>query len=218
MASGWAHRAKGLEALDPQAAAQLGSLAPIVLPGGTALFHPGEAAKGFVIVLNGRIEVFLTGPTGRELMLYAVEPGGSCVQSTLGLLGGEDYTGEAVTATESEVVLIPRSLFSALMESSAAFRAFVFSAFAARMQGIMHQLERVAFQRVESRLAQALLDLAKAGEVRATHQELAARIGSAREVVSRRLDALAREGVVATERGIVRLTDIDRLRLLAAAA
>ncbi|MCW3780798.1 Crp/Fnr family transcriptional regulator [Defluviimonas salinarum] len=214
----WTSEATGLGALDAAACRQIETLVPVELARGTPVFHPGDTVKGFVVVLKGRIEVFLTGPSGRDILLYAVEPGGSCVQTTLGLLGGDDYSGEAVAAADCRLVLIPRGLFLTLMDSSATFRAYVFSAFAARMQGMMHVLERVAFQRVESRLAQALLDRATDGVVHATHQELATAIGSAREVVSRRLDALQRSGWVATERGAVRLTDAPALRRLAAAA
>ncbi|WP_343082356.1 Crp/Fnr family transcriptional regulator [Ostreiculturibacter nitratireducens] len=216
--TGWSGEAQGLEALDAEARARLDRLTPVSVPRGTALFHPGESAKGFVVVLDGRIEVFLTGPSGRDILLYAVEPGGSCVQTTLGLLGGEDYSGEAVTTTDSRLVLIPKPDFLALMDQSPAFRGFVFSAFAKRMQNMMHVLERVAFQRVESRLAQALLDRAAGDAVQATHQELATAIGSAREVVSRRLESFVRSGWVTTERGVVRILDAPALHRLAAVA
>ena len=65
------------------------------------MFRPGDMAQGFVIVLSGRIEVRLTSASGREILLYAVEPGESCVQTTLGLMGGEPYSGEAVAATDA---------------------------------------------------------------------------------------------------------------------
>lgn len=216
MTAGWVAGAAGLDGLDVDARRQLDRLPVLALERGTALFHPGESAKGFVVVLSGRIDVFLTGPSGRDILLYSVEPGGSCVQTTLGLLGGEEYSGEAVAATEVQAVLIPRAEFMALMDRSQAFRAFVFAAFALRMQGMLHLLERVAFQRVESRLAAALLSRAENDEVRATHQELATAIGSAREVVSRRLDAFARSGLVGTERGTVTLRDLPGLTRLAA--
>lgn len=212
----WTATAAGLNGLDAPARARLSRLQPMALPRGTALFHPGEAAKGFVVVLSGRIEVFLTGPSGRDILLYSVEPGGSCVQTTLGLLGGEEYSGEAVAATDVHAVLIPKADFLPLMDTSPAFRAFVFSAFAVRMQGMLHLLERVAFQRIESRLAAALLDRAEGDEVRATHQELATAIGSAREVVSRRLDAFSRAGLADPERGAVRIRDRAGLARLAA--
>ncbi len=214
----WTDHADGLHGLDAVAVARLDALRPVDVPRGTLLFHPGDVAKGFVIVLDGRVDVFLTGPSGRDILLYAVRPGGTCIQTTLGLLGGEDYSGEAVATVDSRIVLIPKTDFLSLMDGSSAFRRFVFSAFAKRMQGMMHALERVAFQRIESRLAATLLDRAVDRRVNATHQDLATAIGSAREVVSRRLEGFARSGWVTTERGAVMLTDFPALRRLAAGA
>ncbi|WP_335946988.1 Crp/Fnr family transcriptional regulator [Salipiger bermudensis] len=213
----WTEIPPQITALSPEGRAALAQLAPFEAPRGTVLFRPGEAVRGFVIVLAGRVDVCLTGPTGRDILLYAVEPGQSCVQSTLGLLGGEDYSGEAVTRSDSRLVLIPRALFLRLMSEESGFREFVFSAFAQRMQSMMHLLEKVAFQRVECRLAEALLAQADGDILHATHAEIATMIGSAREVVSRRLDALARRGIVALDRGAVRLLDRDTLRAIAAA-
>ncbi|TNC71404.1 Crp/Fnr family transcriptional regulator [Rubellimicrobium roseum] len=210
----WLHRA-GLCDLPAWAARELETLPVSRFDRGAALFHPGQMAQGFVVVLSGRIDVFLVGPTGREIRLYAVEPGQTCVQTTLGLLGDEVYAGEAVVAAPAELVLIPRGLFRRLMDETPAFRGWVFAAFAGRMRDLTHLLERVAFQRVESRLAAALLELAEGDEVRATQAALAARIGTAREVVSRRLDGFARQGWVSTDRGQVRLRDKAALRRLA---
>ncbi|MBL3566244.1 Crp/Fnr family transcriptional regulator [Rhodovulum sulfidophilum] len=213
----WLARAEGLEGIEPEIAARLDMLPVSPLPKGQVLFCPGEAARGFTILLTGRVEVFLIGPTGREILLYAIEPGQSCVQSTLGLLGGEDYTGEAVTATDCEAVLVPKDRFLSLMDDSPVFRRFVFGAFAQRLQSVMALLERVAFQKVEGRLAADLLDRAAGGAVHATHQEIATRIGTAREVVSRRLDALARAGMVRLDRGCVTIEDAQGLARIAAA-
>lgn len=210
--TGWA----GTLGLSPWAAAQVAALPVRSLPAGTVLFRPGNPAEGFVVVLEGRIEVCLVGPSGREILLYAVEPGQSCVQTTLSLIGNEPCTGEAVTAAPSRIVLIPRGLFESLMAQDAGFRAHVLRAFGRRMDDITRLLERVAFARVEQRLAEALIDLAAGGVVKATQADLAARIGTAREVVSRRLDAFARSGWVVAERGQVRLTDLPALRRLAA--
>lgn len=213
---GWTRRARGLPVLDAPAAALLDRMVPMDVPAGTALFHPGDTVKGFVIVLSGRVDVFLTGPTGREILLYSVEPGQSCIQSTLGLLGGDDYSGEAVVQTAARVVLVPRDSFLALMDSSSAFRGFVFTAFATRMQSMLHLLERVAFERVEARLARCLLERAEDGVLIATHAEIATMIGTAREVVSRRLDRLERRGLLRLNRGVVRIVDAQALAETAA--
>lgn len=193
--------------LSPPAREHLLALAERDIPKGAILFRAGDAAQGFVVVLAGRIEVHLTSRSGREILLYAVEPGQSCVQTTLGLMAGEPYSGEALAATEARVVMIPRALFLSLLDSEPGFRSFVFSTLGRRMQDVTRLLEQVAFASIESRLAAALLELSEDNLVHATQAELAARIGSAREVVTRRLDAFQRAGWVTTDRGTVRLLD-----------
>lgn len=214
----WIDTAPALACLAPEVRAALATLAPMDLPRGAVLFRPGDVVQGFALVLAGRLEVYLTGANGREIMLYAVEPGQTCVQSTLGLLGETDYSGEAITASASRVVLVPRAMFLDLMDSAPAFRHMVFAALAGRMEEVIRLMERVSFQSVESRLAEWLTARAEARRITATHAEIAAQIGSAREVISRRLDAFARRGWVRTERGVVEICDAAALRKLALAA
>ena len=216
MKDDWTLDAPMLRALDAPARERLAALVPQDIAQGTVLFRPGDSVQAFAIVISGRIEVFLTGPTGREVLLYAVEPGQSCVQTTLGLMGGGDYGAEAITARASRLVMVPRAAFLDLMDRSAAFRHIVFAAFADRMGGMIQLLERVAFQSVECRLAALLIERAEGDRAEATHQDLATRIGTAREVVSRRLEALARAGLVRTERGAVQILNRTALERLAA--
>ena len=213
----WIGSATGIEELDGWSRDELATLQAVKLPVGKVLFRPGDEVKGFVLVISGRVGVYLTGPTGREILLYGVAPGETCVQTTLGLLGEEDYSGEAVTESEVEIVIIPKPLFLELMARSDKFRGFVFHAFAQRLQSIMRVLQQVAFIKVEERLAAALLERADdKGRVRNTHQELATAIGSAREVVSRRLEFFGKKGMVALDRGNVQITDRPGLlRLIA---
>lgn len=183
------------------------------VPEGTVLFRPGDTVKGYVVVLEGRIGVHLIGPSGRDILLYDVTPGKSCIQSTLGLLGGDDYSAEAVAEAPTRLVLLPSVTFLDLLDTSPEFRTLVFGAFAERMQAMMHLLERVAFQKVEARLARFLLTrMDEGGVVQATQQDLASAIGSAREVVSRRLDALSQRGWITATRGRVQINDAEALR------
>ena len=202
--------------LDADSRDRLAQLKSMHLAEGSVLFRPGDEAKGFVLVRSGRIAVYLTGPNGREILLYAVEPGETCIQTTLGILGGQHYTGEAVAETAVEMTVIPRAMFLDLMERSAGFRRFVFRAFADRMADVTRVLEQVAFVRIEERLAALLLERAEDdGVVRLTHQQIATLIGSAREVVSRRLETFATKGLVDLDRGRVRLSSSERLRAVA---
>ena len=211
----WIDRAPGLQSLDEETRKSLAGIQPITIPKGHVLFRPGDEVTCFGVLIGGRVDVYLTGATGREILLYSIGPGDSCVQSTLGLLGDDDYSAEAVAETDVEAVMIPKKVFLDLLGQSESFRTFVFHAFAKRLQSVMQVLERVAFIRIEERLAAALLQRADAdGCVPNTHQELATAIGSVREVVSRRLEALSKKGFVTLERGAIRIVDRPGLSAL----
>lgn len=213
MSATWLSEASLPEGIDTPSLALFDTLKIQVIPAGGIVFRPGEDARGFVIVLSGRISVYLTGSTGREILLYDVTRGESCVQTTLGLLGGEAYTGEAIAETDVRAVLVPRSGFLDLMDQSAWFRHLVFRAFAARINDITKVLEQVAFVKVEQRLARQLLGAANGdGVVTQTHQELAVAIGSAREVISRRLEMLAKQGLLSLERGQITILNSQGLK------
>ncbi len=210
----WTEEAEELAALEPAARSALERLKPMELPEGTRLFAPGETVKGYVVVLSGQVAVSLLGPNGRDILLYEVAPGQSCIQSTLGLLGGDDYSAEAMTMRPTRLVLIPRPVFLELLDTSPAFRKVVFAAFGERMQAMMQLIETMSFMRVEARLATLILDRAIDGELAITQAEMARAIGTAREVVSRRLDRLARSGAIRSERGLIRVIDRAALEAL----
>ncbi|WP_372886816.1 Crp/Fnr family transcriptional regulator, partial [Shimia sp.] len=155
---GWTSGAPALDGLTAQDRARLDRLAPMTLPEGARLFQPGDPVQGYAIVLSGRVDVRLSTASGREILLYSVVPGQSCIQSTLGLMGGDQrYSAEASTTGPTRLVLLPRALFDSLLAESDGFRAVVFSAFGARMKSMMALLEKLAFQTVECRLAEYLL-------------------------------------------------------------
>ena len=194
--------------LGDEAGRALATLPVRNVPEGTVLFRPGDDAAGFVLVREGVVAVHLTGRSGRELSLYEVVPGQTCVQTTLCLLGQVSYSAEAVARTAVKLTIVPKGLFHQLLAEAPPFRDFVFRALGSRLADVTNVLEQVAFVRIEARLAQELLR--RAGDdnaVSATHQELAAAIGSVREVVSRRLESLAKMQLVALDRGQVRIVD-----------
>lgn len=211
----WLREFAAAEKLDPEAMHALSVLKAQMIPEKTELFRPGARPAGFLLVIEGRVGVYLLGRSGREMLLYTVTRGETCVQTTLGLLGDDPYSAEAIAETDLVAVMVPIPMFERLMASSSAFRAFVFRAFAARVGDLMFMLEQVAFVRVESRLGRMLLERADAqGRVNATHQELAVAIGSAREVVTRQLHAFASRGLVSVDRGTITIADRAGLALL----
>ncbi|MDE2361779.1 MAG: Crp/Fnr family transcriptional regulator [Hyphomicrobiales bacterium] len=204
----WVDGVPALAGLEPAARALLADVRPFDVEAGRALFTPGSACSGFAVVLSGVVRVGVNSEGGRALTLYRVARDEVCVQTTLCLMAGLDYTAEGVTETQVRMAMIPAARFDALMAASKIFRTFVFSRFGARLQDISKLLETIAFARVDSRLAATLLARADTdGTVAATHQALAEEMGTAREVVSRQLDAFAKAGLVRTARGEVRVLD-----------
>ena len=183
---------------------------------GAVLFRAGDPVQGFAVVLTGKVGVYLTGNNGREIQLYEISPGQTCVQSTLGLMGTEQYSAEAICEIPCDIAFIPRDIFLKLLNTSPNFRGYVFGSFSARLQNIMTLLEQVAFVRVEIRLAAMLLQqMDKNRQIHATHQDLATKIGSAREVVSRRLEGLEKRGLLQLSRGCITVPYPAALQYLA---
>ncbi|MBO6551603.1 MAG: Crp/Fnr family transcriptional regulator [Roseitalea sp.] len=203
-------------AFDAPTMEALGRLTPGLVPKGTILFRPGEAPGGFALVLSGRINVYLNSRTGRELRLYSIEPGETCLMTTLALLGAQPYSGEAIADTDVVAAIVPFKAFRELMDGSDRFRQFVFRAFAERIGEMTALLEMVAFQKIEIRLARWLLDNADdGGRAAASHAEIATAIGSAREVVSRHVEKLSDEGIVEGGRKEILIRDRARLAAIA---
>ena len=183
---------------------------PLSAPAGAVLFRPGDPCRGFVLLRSGRARVDLVAEDGHALLLYRVSPGEACAITTSCLFAGEAYSAEGTAETDCDGLLLPAPAFARLVEESASFRAFVLAGFAARLGALMGRIEDLSFRSVDARLSAYLLDRAP-GPVAATQQGIASDIGTAREVVSRRLAAFAKAGLVRTERGAVTVLDADRL-------
>lgn len=190
------------------------------LPAGAQLFNEQEACQGFPLLLAGTIKVIKSMPAGREMLLYRVEPGGSCIISSSCLLGHTPYSARGIAETPLELLVLPAPLFAALLAEHATFRDFVFHLFAERIAELMQLVEEVAFHRLDQRLAKLLLarSAPDLSALHATHQALAEELGSVREIVSRLLKGFAAQGLVALGREQVTLLDRAGLRRLADAA
>jgi CRP/FNR family transcriptional regulator len=186
------------------------------VPKDTVIFGPGKAPENLLLLLEGTVRVQQTSDTGREVFLYRVAAGESCVLTTACLLAYEDYSAEGIAETNLRAVLVPRRTFDDLISRSPEFRRFVFTAYSRRITDLFTVIEEIAFRRVDVRLAQKLLAMAGTdGTLQATHQDLALELGSAREVISRQLQEFQRRGWVELGRGVVRITAPAGLRRLA---
>ncbi|WP_299410127.1 Crp/Fnr family transcriptional regulator [uncultured Roseobacter sp.] len=188
----------------------------IQLKQGTVIFGPGNPAENLLLLMSGTVRVQQLSEAGREIVLYRVHSGESCVLTTACLLAFEDYSAEGIAETDVEAILIPRDAFDELMAVSKDFRAFVFEAYSKRITDLFLVIEEIAFKRLDIRVAQKLLELKGAqNTLHLTHQQLAIELGTAREVISRQLKEFERRGWLGLGRGVIELLDAVALGRLA---
>lgn len=202
-----------LSQLTARARQRLEARAQLVqVPAGTTVFDERQACQGFPFVIAGGIRVVKAAPNGRELPLYRVTPGETCIISSACLLGQAPYNARGVTEADTTLLVVPTEDFQALLGEQA-FRDFVFQLFSERIADLMQLIEEVAFRKLDQRLAALLLG--KGQRLHTTHQQLADELGSVREIVSRLLKGLAEQGLVALSREQVEILDPAGLRRLA---
>lgn len=123
--------------------------AAAIIPAGAELFVEHQACRGFPLLIWGSIKVVKSTPAGREILLYRVEPGGSCIITSSCLLGHTSYTARGIAETPLRMDMLPTAQFEALVAESAVIRDFVFHLLAERIAELMLLVEEVAFQRLD---------------------------------------------------------------------
>jgi CRP/FNR family transcriptional regulator len=210
--------------LFPMLGAGEGTVARIVGAGhlrrvtaGTTMFDSHSPCSGFPLVLEGRVRVVQRYPNGRELELYRVRPGESCLLAGSCLMSRAEYDATALAETDVELLLLPPAAFETLMAGDDAFRRHVLANFGERLAAMMQVVEAIAYQKLDQRLARLLVERAGAGgNIRVTHQALADALGSVREIVTRLLRNFEDRGWVELGRERVSLVDRAALDRLAA--
>jgi CRP/FNR family transcriptional regulator, anaerobic regulatory protein len=185
----------------------------VSVPAGAVLFEEQAPCQGFPMVLSGEVRVARGSSAGRALELYRVGPGELCVVSASCLFGQHLLSANGVATLPTRLAVLSPPAFEACCEHEP-FRRFVFGVFADRLADLMALAEAVAFQRLDQRLAGALLGH---GDVlHASHQALADELGTVREMVTRLLRRFERSGWLSLGRERIELRDAAALRRLAA--
>ncbi len=209
----WLRAFPALAGLEPDALDLLrAGGARVRMPRGTVLFQIGGLCRNFLLMIDGSVRVQMTSETGREIVLYRVAGGDTCILTTACLMARTNYSAEGVAETDLDAIALGAQPFHELLARSAVFRDFVFASFGSRLQGMMMLVEEVTFGRIDLRLARFLVDHRDArGGLDTTHQALAVELGTAREVVSRQLKEFERRGLVELSRGRVAVLDAETL-------
>jgi CRP/FNR family transcriptional regulator len=185
----------------------------LTLAPGDRLFREGEVSNGFAAVGLGSIRVFRVGATGREITLDHVHGQQTSLIGMLSALLQRPAIATAQAELETEAVLLPASALREWVTTSDSMRTFIFETMTRALTDVATLLEDVAFRTMEGRLADLLLQhFATASVINMRHEDIAAELGTAREVVSRLLETYERIGAIALSRGHIELRDPAMLR------
>ena len=182
------------------------------IPAGRDVFLEGDRADAIALLLSGVVRVYKIGETGREITLYRFGLGESCILTANAILSQRSFPAIATVEEDAEAVMIPAETFRDWVKRYDPWREFLFDLLSDRLSTVMAIIDEVAFQRMDKRVASWLLNQAGSqNPLRVTHQEIAADLGSSREVISRILEDFSRSGLIESGRGIIEVLDMDGL-------
>ena len=182
------------------------------IPAGHDVFVDGDRVDGIALLLSGVVRVYKIGETGREITLYRFGLGQSCILSANAILSEKSFPAIATVEEDAEAVIIPADVFREWVNKYDLWREFVFDLLSERLSTVLAIVDEVVFKRMDRRVAAWLWNQAKVqNPMRVTHQEIAAELGSSREVISRILEDFSREGLVESGRGTIEVLDMEGL-------
>ena len=179
------------------------------VPKGTIIYDQGHPCESIPFIVSGVVRVYKIGESGREMTLFRVGPGQTCILSTSCGVTGAVYPAIAEAEEDLQLFAVPAKDFRKWVLQFPALHEFMCALLAGRLAETMLVVEEVAFRRVDLRLAEWLLresEPPRLPVLNATHAQIAVELGSAREVISRILKDFEHHGHVALGRGRIEVT------------
>lgn len=160
------------------------------------------------ILLSGALKVTRRDAEGREILIYYIKPGESCVMSLLGSMYEEKSHIQAIAEEDSELLIIPISSSSQWIKEFPEWSAYFFRIFQKRFEELLLVVDSVAFKKMDTRISDFLIkkgEISNSKTIQITHQQIADELGTVREVVSRILKQLEKEGQIKLGRNQITL-------------
>ncbi len=206
-----------LQRADPRLAREFQQTTFFVrIPTGRDVFVQGDEADAIALLLSGVVRVYKIGETGREITLYRFGLGESCILTANAILRQESFPAIASVEQDAEAVMIPAAAFRDWVNRFELWRSFVFELLSQRLLNVLLIVDEVTFRRMDARVAAFLLARSmNQNPVLITHQEIAAELGSSREVISRITGSFAAQGIIHSGRGSIEILDTAALEAAA---
>ena len=187
------------------------------VPAGTVVHNGSVECTGFLLVRSGQLRAYTLSSEGREVTVYRLFDHDCCLFSAACIMSSLQFEVIIETEKDSEIFIIPPSVYQKLMNESLPVSKFTNDLMATRFSDVMWLMEQVMWKSFDKRLAAFLLEEARLDDtaiLKITHEKIAAHMGTAREVVTRMLRYFQSEGMVILTRGAIEITDEKKLAAL----
>ena len=183
------------------------------IPKGQDVFVEGDRVDAIALLVSGVVRVYKIGETGREITLYRFGNGESCILTANAILSQQNFPAVATVEKAAEAVMIPADTFRDWVRRYELWRAFVFELLSQRLASVMAIVDEVAFRHMDVRLAAFLTERTRTARlIHITHREIAAELGSSREVISRILEDFSAQSLLRSTRGAIEVLDPQALQ------
>jgi CRP-like cAMP-binding protein len=188
-----------------------------VLQHGDSIVLEGDLADGLYLIRRGSVRVYKASPEGKEQVLIVLHPGDTFNDVPV-FDGGTNPASAVAAASDTEIWMLPTALTLRLLETSPLVAMNAVRVLATRLRHLAGLVEDLSLRQILQRVARLLLEEAErtGGDITLTQQEMAARVGTAREVVSRALRELERQGAVTRHLGKISAINAAMLQALIA--
>ncbi len=178
------------------------------LPANTMMQLEGQPCDSLGLMLSGVKRIYKASKSGREITLYEVGPGETCILDASCILANIVCPVNAVSVTDVAMLSLSAKDFRELVAKYEEIRKFIFTAISQNFASVIELIEEVAFGKMDERLLDYLVEKSEQGKFAATHQKIADDLGTAREVVSRLLKEFERKGLIRLSRNLIELTHL----------
>ncbi|MCB0762383.1 MAG: Crp/Fnr family transcriptional regulator [Flavobacteriales bacterium] len=182
------------------------------IPAGQMMMDVGHYIKTIPLLIDGMVKIYREDEEGHELFLYYIYPGEACAISFVCSMRERKSNIKALTESDSDFVVFPIKYMDEWMNKHKSWYYFVLETFNMRFEEVLKSIDEIAFHNMDERLTSYLLKASGAAGsrvIQVSHQDIAQELNSSREVISRLLKKLERDGMIKLGRGKIEILDLN---------
>ena len=184
---------------------------------GTVIHNGSMDCTGLLLVKSGQLRAYILSDEGREITIYRLFDRDMCLFSASCIMRSIQFEVTIETEKDTDLWIIPAEIYQSIMEESAPVSNYTTELMATRFSDVMWLMEQVMWKSLDKRVAAFLLEemsIEGTDQLKITHETIANHLGSHREVITRMLRYFQNEGMVKLSRGMIEITDAEKLEEL----